>query len=307
MNSHPQAPDEPQDRQPAIARDEVALGELLEPLCDALESGVLLVDAQDRIIVCSLAMALMFGTTSQELLGMEVGHFNRLALGLMDDPPARLAERGLFPTSSAVLCEEFELLRPSRTVARWVARRVQSAYYKVVAVATDITADVDLTTAYEKMALTDRLTGLANRRGVEREIRHELLRLRHYQTPISFVLLDIDHFKIINDTQGHAIGDEVLRRVAKAIATSVRETDLVARWGGEEFLVVLTETAYSGAVVWAEKIRACVAAIGNQVGFEVTISGGVYQPEPGETPSDLLVRADARLYEAKNTGRNRIC
>ena len=250
-----------------------ALAEILQPLCDSLESGIMLVGGDGRITTCSLAMAVMFGQAPKAL----------------------------------VRCEEFELIRPSRTVARWVARKVLCPHYAIVAVATDITADVDITNAYEKMALTDRLTGIANRRGIEREITQELLRLRRFQTPLSFALFDIDHFKVINDKHGHGTGDEVLRLVAKAITSSVRDTDLVARWGGEEFLVVLPETSYTGALLCAEKIRAKVETVSQRVGFGVTISGGVYQPGPGESISDLLTRADARLYEAKNKGRNRIC
>ena len=257
--------------------------------------------------MCSLAMSVMFGKTPEEMVGMALSDFNTLALSLIDDPPKLLRDSGLFPTGSAVLCEEFEFSRPSRTVARWIARTVRCRYYAMVATATDITADVDLTHAYEKMATTDRLTGLVNRRGLERAIHHELLRLRRYQTPISFVLFDIDHFKNINDDHGHVAGDEVLRQVASAIALSVCETDLVARWGGEEFLVVLPATAHTGALICAEKIRVAVASVGDKVGFPVTISGGVYQPGPGESISDLLTHADARLYEAKRTGRNRIC
>jgi diguanylate cyclase (GGDEF)-like protein len=283
------------------------LSEILEPLCETLESGILVVDQDRRIVVCSLAMSVMFGKTPEELVGMSIPAFNEFALSMMDDPPKLLQASGLFPTQSTVLCEEFELSRPSRTVARWIARRVRCPFYALVAAATDITADVDLTSAYEKMAITDRLTGLMNRRGLERDIRHEVLRLRRYQTPISFVLLDIDHFKAINDAHGHVAGDAVLRQVATAIASAVRETDLVARWGGEEFLVALPETAYAGALICAEKIRVKVASASEQIGFPVTISGGVYQPGPGESISDLVTRADARLYEAKRTGRNRIC
>jgi diguanylate cyclase (GGDEF)-like protein len=284
-----------------------ALADILQPLCDSLESGILLVDRDGKITTCSLAMAMMFGQTPEALVGMAAADFNVLVMGLMDDPPASLCHKGLFPIGSAVRCEEFEIVRPARTVARWVARKVQCPHYAIVAEATDITADVDLANAYEKMALTDRLTGIANRRGIEREISQELLRLRRFQTPVSFVLFDIDHFKVINDSHGHGTGDEVLRLVAKAIAGSVRDTDLVARWGGEEFLVVLPETSHAGALLCAEKIREKVATVRQRVGFDVTISGGVYQPGPGESISDLLTCADARLYEAKNKGRNRIC
>jgi diguanylate cyclase (GGDEF)-like protein len=284
-----------------------SLAEILLPLFESLESGIMLVGSDGRIMACSMAMAVMFGQNPAALVGMQANDFNALTLGLMDAPPELLCDKGLFPIGSAVRCEEFELVRPSRTMVRWVARKVQSPHYAIVAVGTDITADVDLTNAYERMALTDRLTGIANRRGIEREIGQEMLRLRRFQTPVSFVLFDIDHFKNINDSHGHGTGDEVLRLVAKSIANSVRDTDLVARWGGEEFLVVLPETSHAGALLCAEKIRAKVETVGQRVGFTVTISGGVYQPGPGESINDLLTRADARLYEAKNKGRNRVC
>ncbi|HEX7509194.1 MAG TPA: sensor domain-containing diguanylate cyclase [Polyangia bacterium] len=284
-----------------------ALAEILQPLCDSLESGIMLIGSDSRITTCNLAMAMMFGQTPEALVGLAKADFDALALGLMNEPPKPLCDKGLFPIGSAVRCEEFEVSRPARTVARWVARKVQCPHYAIVAVATDITADVDINSAYEKMALTDRLTGIANRRGIEREISQELLRLRRFQTPLSFALFDIDHFKVINDSHGHGTGDEVLRLVAKAISSSVRDTDRVARWGGDEFLVVLPETSYTGALLCAEKIRAKVETVSLRVGFSVTISGGVYQPCHGESISDLMTRTDARLYEAKNTGRNRIC
>jgi diguanylate cyclase (GGDEF)-like protein len=298
-------PDEPLPN--AASASATVLAEMLQPLLETLESGILVVDHDARIAVCSLAMSMMFGKSPKDLLGMPTGEFSALVLPLMDDPPKLLLEDGLFPAGGAVLCEEFELARPTRTVARWIARKVRSRFYSAVAVATDITADVDLTSAYERMALTDRLTGLANRRAVESLVQQELLRLRRYQTPVSFLLFDIDHFKAVNDTHGHGAGDEVLRQTAKTMLASVRETDLVSRWGGEEFLVVLPETSYSGALICAEKIRVNVASLGERLGFPVTISGGVYQPGPGESMSDLLTRTDARLYDAKRAGRNRIC
>ncbi len=282
------------------------LNEILDPLCEAIEAGVLVVDRDDRIAVCSLAMSMMFGKTPEDLVGMATRDFGALVLPLMDDPPKLLEENGFFPIHGNVLCEEFELCRPTRTVARWIARKVRCSHYSIVAVATDITADVDVANAYEKMALTDRLTGLANRRGLERDIREELLRLRRYETPLSFILLDVDHFKAINDTHGHVTGDEVLRQIATAIMTSVRDTDFVARWGGEEFLVMLPETPYAGALTCADRIRIAVELLGGRLGFPVTISGGVHQAVPGESMSDLLARVDARLYEAKRTGRNRM-
>lgn len=278
--------------------------EVLQPVYDSLESGILLVGHDGVVSSCSLGMATILGRGPEDIVGRTTDDLDRTTIALMREPAQRLRDEGLFPRASSVRCEEFELFEPSRTIVRWVSRRVQCRYYGIVAVGTDITTDVDLTNAYEKMALTDRLTGIANRRGIERALHHELLRLRRFQTPVSFVLFDIDRFKAINDTHGHGMGDEVLRLVAKAMTSSVRDTDLVSRWGGEEFLIVLPETSYAGALVCAEKIRAKVAVVGERVGFEVTVSGGLYQPGPGETMQEIVARADARLYEAKRKGRN---
>jgi diguanylate cyclase (GGDEF)-like protein len=173
-------------------------------------------------------------------------------------------------------------------------------------VCTDITAEVDLTAAYERLAVTDRLTGLANRRGAEQLIRRELLRSKRYAVPLSFALFDIDHFKRINDTHGHGTGDQVLRQVARTIAAGLRESDLAARWGGEEFLVVLPNTGLENAYLCAERIRRSVAKMSVQMGETVTISGGVVQYTPSEKLNDILVRADGLLYMAKNEGRNRL-
>lgn len=306
MSSSPSRPS------PAAGADEAGqaqgpsllVEETLQPIYDSLESGILLVGHDGVVSSCSLAMAMIFGRTPEEIIGRSTTELDRVMLTLMREPADRLRDEGLFPRSSSVRCEEFELAEPSRTIVRWVSRRVQCRYYAAVAVGTDITTDVDLTNAYEKMALTDRLTGIANRRGIERALHHELLRLRRFQTPVSFALFDIDRFKAINDTYGHGMGDEVLRLVARAMTSSVRDTDLVSRWGGEEFLVVLPETSYAGALVCAEKIRAKVATVGERVGFQVTVSGGLYQPGPGESMHEIVARADARLYEAKNKGRN---
>ena len=281
------------------------IARLIDPIFDTLESGVILVDNDGRIGLCTLAMATIFDCVPKDLTGLSLQDFNQRVVPLMDRPPALLVERGLFPSQGPVLCEEFEISRPTRTVARWVARKVRGHSYAMVAVCTDITFYVDLTLAYERIAQTDRLTGIANRRGIEREIKQEMLRLRRYETPLSFAMFDIDHFKRINDTYGHSVGDEVLREVAQILAKSLRDTDIVARWGGEEFLLVLPETAGDGARLCADRIRLAVA--GAALPIPVTISAGVHQASPEESLTEILSLADKRLYLAKNSGRNRVC
>ncbi|HZF16475.1 MAG TPA: diguanylate cyclase [Steroidobacteraceae bacterium] len=167
----------------------------------------------------------------------------------------------------------------------------------------------------ELLSQTDALTATYNRRHLMQRLPQEAERARRYRHSLSLVLCDVDHFKQVNDTHGHQVGDQVLQGVAQFLRASVRtEVDWVARYGGEEFVIVLPETPFSGALVVAEKIRAGLAAtelgIGNLV-LKVTSSFGVAgfdQLEPGDVAivDRLIAQADACLYKAKSSGRNRV-
>jgi diguanylate cyclase (GGDEF)-like protein len=281
----------------------------LEPLVNSLECGVLVVDERRRIVVASHPLAALFGMPTERIVEMSPAAFVQHTCKLVDDPPDRLRLGRMFPDDtpdSSIICEEFELTRPARSVVRWVARRLTKPVPLQVAVVTDITAEVDLTAAYERLAVTDRLTGLSNRRGAEAVLKREMLRARRYGLSLSVVLFDVDHFKRINDTHGHSVGDHVLRQVARGIAGQVRETDLAARWGGEEFIVLLANTGLESAHICAERIRRTVSMMSTPTGEPVTISGGAVQMQSGETITDLLGRADELLYRAKREGRNRV-
>ena len=163
--------------------------------------------------------------------------------------------------------------------------------------------------ALEELALTDGLTELPNRRKLSEAISLEWKRAERYGRPLSIVMADIDHFKRVNDDYGHPVGDRVLREVAGAIRLHVRTTDIAGRWGGEEFLAVLTEPL-QGAVVAAESWRKAIAALSLDVGgrdaIRVTMSFGVAQrTEQQSGPEELIASADAALYAAKRAGRNR--
>jgi diguanylate cyclase (GGDEF)-like protein len=279
---------------------------LLEPLVNSLECGVMVVDGHRRIVAVSEALASLLGLSAPELCAMTPEQLVQHTAGLVDDPPERVRDGRLLAEDVSVVCEEFELSRPNRAVVRWVARRVMQPEPAHIVVVTDITAEVDLTAAYERLALTDPLTNLTNRRGAEQVIRREITRAKRYNMDLSFVLFDVDHFKSINDTHGHGMGDQVLRLVAGAIADRLRESDLPARWGGEEFLCVLGNTNLEQAHICAERIRKGIAALTTPVERPVTISGGVVQLAQGEDIATVLGRADALLYEAKRDGRNRV-
>ena len=159
-------------------------------------------------------------------------------------------------------------------------------------------------------ALTDPLTGLANRRAFNEQLTDCMSKATADGTPLSLLMLDIDHFKSFNDTYGHQLGDEVIRLVAGCMSTSTKERDTAARYGGEEFAIVLPETGLTDAETIAEKIRVVVAGqkivrkTSRQTLGSVTLSIGVAEYRTGEIEDDLIARSDAALYAAKHAGRN---
>ena len=156
----------------------------------------------------------------------------------------------------------------------------------------------------ERESTTDPLTGAWNRRYIDRVLKTETARSQLQRQPLSVILCDIDHFKRVNDTHGHAAGDAVLQDFVRALASSIRESDILCRWGGEEFLLCTPGTSRGGALPLAEKLRASVAGHGFSTSERVTASFGVAELRLGEDPASLLARADRALYEAKAAGRN---
>jgi diguanylate cyclase (GGDEF)-like protein len=153
-------------------------------------------------------------------------------------------------------------------------------------------------------ARIDALTGLANRRALEEILAAEISRAQRFAHPLAVVLLDLDRFKEINDSFGHAAGDTMLREVSRLLTSLARQGDTVARWGGEEFVVVLPETDLAGARRFAERLRRTIEA--HAVGeMETSASCGVATMLPEDTVEELLGAADRALYEAKSNGRNR--
>ncbi|MCG8588671.1 MAG: diguanylate cyclase [Proteobacteria bacterium] len=156
----------------------------------------------------------------------------------------------------------------------------------------------------ESMATTDGVTGLANRRLAEATLGRELERVARGLGSLTLMMLDVDHFKQVNDQHGHAAGDAVLRRVARKLESCCRSYDLAARWGGDEFILICPHVTEREAAIIAERVR---AAIGDDPSLPATVSIGVAWAESGHTPSAeaLLADADAMLYAAKSGGRNR--
>jgi two-component system, cell cycle response regulator len=159
----------------------------------------------------------------------------------------------------------------------------------------------------EEAAFTDHLTGLANRRRFERQLEREVARTLRYDRPFCLLLLDIDRFKMVNDTYGHEAGDEAIRRLANVLQAGTRGIDTAARIGGEEFAVILTETDFDGGLEVAERLRLAIKAAAIEGVGNLTASFGVAEfPMSAQTGRELFTVADAALYEAKRQGRDRV-
>ena len=160
----------------------------------------------------------------------------------------------------------------------------------------------------QELALRDGLTGLLNRRHWENCVEHEFARHMRYETPVSLVMFDIDHFKSVNDQYGHQIGDEVIREVARVTRNLARETDYAGRYGGEEFVVLLPDTSLSGAGQFAERLRLAISKLsvdheGKPLQFTVSL-GVACLDNKMNSHADLIERADKALYQSKENGRN---
>jgi diguanylate cyclase (GGDEF)-like protein len=209
------------------------------------------------------------------------------------------------------------LFSVARSEGRFTAREV-----KICELLTAVAANV-LKNAYmhesltnenlslQKLAISDPLTGVYNRRFFDMRLSEEArLAVRHH-LPLSMLLLDIDHFKRINDTHGHPVGDRVLQQVAELVQSGLRHSDCLARYGGEEFVLLLPLTDRRGALAKAEEIRLAIKEMGFDIDpdkIRLTVSLGVssYDPSSSEDPDGLVALADQALYAAKQGGRDRV-
>lgn len=220
-------------------------------------------------------------------------------LALADDAAPLLADARTFDELSA-----YQHRLEQRVTER--TAELEASLHRNAELLTELQRKSDL---LEKLSLEDDLTSLANRRCFDERLDDAIQRAQRYGEPLSLLLLDLDHFKQVNDSAGHAAGDAVLRIVAALFLHHSRETDLVARLGGEEFAILLSHQDTSGATRAAEHLRSSIAAHDFSVikpGLHVTVSIGIASWKPGMDHDQLLRSADVALYRAKGAGRNRV-
>lgn len=265
--------------------------------------GIVLYDPEGRVAVVNESFTQNMRIEPRDALGLDRAGLFRLGLERFDDP--KLHEAMLASQDGQF---DLELEKPAHRVYRWTTKQIplpdgngQLDVYR------DVTSEVDLARMRELHSITDPLTGLVNRRGALEAMRRETARARRHERPICIAFIDVDHFKAVNDTYGHAVGDKVLVALADVLTSSVRREDVVARWGGEEILVVLPDATLEQARQLAERAREAVASMLHDGLPSVTVSVGVAELGVEADAIDAsLAEADARLYEAKSAGRNRV-
>ena len=275
-------------------------------LAELASDGIISADADGIVTFWNQSAARMFGYDEAFLIGKPFSQ-------LMPDryPLTQALAQGRFDalriTKVFGRIEELNGLRADGTefpvelsASSWSTD--QQTFF--TAIVRDVSERKRLEASVLELARTDHLTGLLNRRAGQEQVDRETARSHRSHHALGFVLLDIDHFKQINDSAGHAGGDCVLRQLGALLRERIRATDIALRWGGEEFLIVLPDTDEGGARVLAEALRRRVEATGFEVVAQVTISLGVSALMDGELSDQAIARADSKLYSAKRNGRN---
>lgn len=283
------------------AEEEVRLKALL---LDSVNDSVFLVDQQGNICYANETACQALGYTQQEMLGLNLRaldspEYSRLLQPRMDE----LLLRGQAVFETAHLRKDGTALPVELNV-----RLIESSGNKLfLGVARDIT-EKKLAEQHAHLAYHDTLTGLPNRRRLMDRIEHALARAKRYERMVAVLFLDLDHFKEINDTLGHDVGDEVLIAAAQRIARCVRQDDTISRLGGDEFVILLSEISDVGdANSVAEKILVELASPLNLSEKTLTLSGSIgisLYPDDGMDPQMLITQADSAMYKAKRAGKN---
>jgi diguanylate cyclase (GGDEF)-like protein len=271
-------------------------------LVDQMHDPVLVVDSGGRISDYNPAARALFAQQATPISGTPVSVYLPNWQQIAPLSPAKESET-IFSLPENPLVRQFQM----RIIT--ISNRY-GAMLGWLVILHDITEQQRLMTELEELARRDSLTGLYNRRYWVELAHAEIERSHRYGTPLAIILLDLDGFKAINDSHGHLVGDDVLKQAATAIQTSVRRVDVPARWGGDEFIILLPETSLADAELAAERLGSQLQntdVVAQEIHFTITASLGIAGCEGKPLQLDeLLECADSALYESKGKGRNRV-
>ena len=265
--------------------------------------GIALLDPDLKFIFVNRRYAALFGMEEQELLSRHIYDL----VAPYDAPAVRDALSGVLVTGTLENYERFFLSKGGLEIRINSSIALMPGKQQLLVTAADTTERYHAMEHIKEQAVTDDLTGLANRKAYHEWLASMIAQFHRYDIPFSLLMLDLDHFKVVNDTYGHQTGDEVLVRFSRIMTAIVRKTDHLFRVGGEEFVVLLNYTTLDQAVIFAERVRAIIEErliIGD--GSSVTVSIGAAEIREDDDQESILRRADSRLYRAKQAGRNRV-
>lgn len=289
---------------------------LYKEMLDNLHDGVYFVDRRRRITYWNKAAERITGYSAGEVLG----HFCADNLLNHEDDTGKLLCRGHCPLAESMTDGQLRQaevylhnVQGQRVPVLVRASPLRNPEGRIIGAVETFSDNSSAVAARQRVthllqeAESDALTGLSNRRTIERRLQGSLAEWRQGDPPFGLLFIDIDYFKRINDTYGHVVGDQMLKMVADTLRRSLRGTDLVGRWGGEEFVIVLYGVEQRRLASVANKLRALIAASAlryEQHLIRVTASIGATLNRPGDTLSELVRRADQLLYRSKAAGRN---
>lgn len=281
--------------------------ELHRAFFDENKAPMLLYDPQSQAIqFANQAACQYYGYSDEELTSMTKTQLNQMDAEdiFAEMQHATMERRGFFKFVHTL---KDRSTRDVEVYTGPISIGNRQLHYSIVH---DVTEKRRLERQLEQMATTDQLTGALNRHAFFSDAAREITRARRYNHPLAVLMIDLDHFKEVNDTYGHAVGDEVLRQFAHSCMEILRDTDILGRMGGEEFAAILVETDQSQAAAIGERLREAVErtpiTAENDISVSITVSIGVSMLRDGDTETSMLDRADKRLYEAKRTGRNKL-
>jgi diguanylate cyclase (GGDEF)-like protein/PAS domain S-box-containing protein len=287
--------------------------DLYKKIVQLSPDAVLVIDANQAIRLFNPAAAQMFGYSADEIVGRSINVLIDPTLHDLHDGHIRAFVRGPDMTRSMTERPEVRGLRrngESFPVEISIAKFQHEGDHLYIAIIRDATERHRVNAELRRLATVDGLTGCVNRSHFQGLTERELARAQRYRRPFSLIAIDLDRFKRVNDSYGHAVGDAVLVTLVRRIEQVIRVSDVLGRMGGEEFDLLLPETGLAEACRLAERLRRCLADRPMDVvegGLLVTASFGVVSHGGGEESLDaLLKRADDALYRAKAAGRNRV-
>jgi diguanylate cyclase (GGDEF)-like protein/PAS domain S-box-containing protein len=290
---------------------EKRLSDISSAIIKNSEDGIVAIDRPHNIILYNAGAEKMFGYTAAEVMGQHLNILLPERFHLQHD--LMIEEFGSGPVEVRHMGQRSRQIYGRRKdggefVTSTAVMKIGSQCY--AAIIRDVSENKKTEEELLRLAATDPLTGAFNRREFTTLAEQESLRSQRYSRPLSIMMLDLDHFKKLNDTHGHAAGDKALQRFTTVCCNALRNIDIFGRWGGEEFVALLPETDAEGAAIIAERLRKIVSEnvlTYNEHKINLTVSIGIAQYRDGEISIDgPLGRADQAVYDAKKAGRNRI-